>query len=63
MMARTTKLVPPAKSARRRQRGRLGSGECGRTGELVELEGPCYGEEGKLVGDGDEEGYGEVVVV
>ena len=38
-------------------------GPAGEVGELVEVEGPCYGEEGELVGDGDEEGYGEVVVV
>lgn len=35
----------------------------GEVSEFVEFEGECYGEEEELVGDGYEEGGGEVVVV
>lgn len=33
------------------------------TGQLVEFEGECHGEEGELVANGDEECDGEVVIV
>lgn len=71
-MARTTKLVPPAKSGgsdlvsqslEKGQKGEKGTDWGEATGQLVELEGKCYGEEEELVCDGDEQGDGEVVAV
>lgn len=69
MMARTTKLVPPAKSWGGFVLADGGESEVPLlrvvllTGKLVELEAEGYGEEEELVGDGDEQGDDEVVLV
>lgn len=68
-MARTTKLVPPAKSVcvcvnvSLKVLG-VKFGRCEEvTGQLVELESECDGEEEELVGDDDEQCDGKIVVV
>ncbi len=61
-MARTTKLVPPAKSADIRQSNRcqaLSNPTC----ELVELEREGDREEEELIAYGDEEGNGKIIVI
>ena len=62
MMARTRKLVPPAKS-----RGVLVVASVDQelevTSQFVEFEGEGNGKEEELVADCDEEGDGEVVIV
>lgn len=60
-MARTTKLVPPAKSGGVKED--IGTQIRVLTCEFVEFEGECYREEEELVGDGDEEGDSQVVIV
>ena len=67
MMARTTKLVPPAKSAKRLSlaRLRIDNGRKGTkpTGEFVELQREGDAEEEELVANRDEEGDGKIVII
>ena len=52
IIARTTKLVPPAKSMILGQRNNVVQ-IVRRTGQLVKFERECDGKEEKLVSDGD----------
>ena len=63
IIARTTKLVPPAKSESKLSHASLDR-LCDRnTSKLVELETECYGEEEELVANCDKQSNGEIIII
>ena len=63
IIARTTKLVPPAKSESEISRASLHHLWNRNTSKLVELKAECYGEKEELVTNRDKQSYGKIIII